>query len=205
MSTLPLQWLVLALDTSLKAALVALVAAAVLKLLRMHDSNIRHRVWTGVLAGMFLLPVLTPLMPALRLPLVPSPEMLVAWTAEPNVADVPLTAESGEPLAVSFPAPPDAVAIVESQPSQPLNSFGDRRQFPPGHFSPPETFPSPEMANQDRPSAAIEPAGPPASMPLPSPPAPRSAPSRRAIAAALVLFAGGVWLVISAILSLRLA
>jgi hypothetical protein len=65
------RWFAWGFDTSLKAALVALVAAAVLKLLRMHDSNIRHRVWTGVLAGMLLLPVLTPLMPALRLPLVP--------------------------------------------------------------------------------------------------------------------------------------
>src|SRR5690242_2537435 len=60
--------LVFVLDTSLKAVVVALAAAALMKLLRLGDSNLRHRVWTGVLAGMLLLPLLTPIVPALQLP-----------------------------------------------------------------------------------------------------------------------------------------
>src|SRR5262245_60198417 len=100
MFELCVRWLAWGLDTSLKAALVALAAAALLKLLRFRDSNLRHRVWTGVLAGMLLLPVLTQLMPALRLPLVPSPDWLVAWTAEPAVHETAAHAESDQPPSV---------------------------------------------------------------------------------------------------------
>src|SRR5205807_5129682 len=69
MFELSVHWLVVGLDASLKAALLALLAAAVLRLLRVTDSNLRHRVWTGVLIGMLILPVLTPIVPALQLPL----------------------------------------------------------------------------------------------------------------------------------------
>jgi beta-lactamase regulating signal transducer with metallopeptidase domain/protocatechuate 3,4-dioxygenase beta subunit len=72
------RWLVLGLDASLKAALVALLAAVVLKLFRIQDSNVRHRVWTGVLGGMLLLPGLTLIVPALRLPL---PAAAERWMA----------------------------------------------------------------------------------------------------------------------------
>src|SRR5262245_47037710 len=85
MFELSVRWLAWGVDTSFKAALVALLAAAALRLFHIHDSNIRHRVWTGVLAGMLLLPVLTPLVPALHLPLLPSPDRLLAWTADPSV------------------------------------------------------------------------------------------------------------------------
>ena len=97
------------LDTSLKAALVALVAAAFLRLLQLRDSNIRHRIWTAVLAGMFALPVLTPLMPALRLPLLPSPEWLVAWISEPAAPESTAATQSTEPLLVDSP---DCIAVL---------------------------------------------------------------------------------------------
>ena len=59
---------------------------ALMKVLRLGDSNLRHRVWTGVLAGMLLLPLLTPIVPALCLPLLPSPESLLALS-EPSIGD----------------------------------------------------------------------------------------------------------------------
>jgi protocatechuate 3,4-dioxygenase beta subunit len=206
MFELCVRWFAWEFDTSLKAALVALVAAGVLKLLRFQDSNIRHRVWTGVLAGMFLLPVLTPLMPALRLPLVPSPEWLVAWTAEPAALEAALQPEPEQPLPFSPPAPVETVAIAEPQPSQSPRPLDDRWQFPPGHFSPPESFPSAGNSLADRPALEIAPVAElPAPAPLPPPPAPRPGPSRRALAATFVLLAGGLWLCVSSFLLLRLA
>src|SRR3954454_17815306 len=74
--------LVFALDTSLKAAVVALAAAALMKLLRLGGSNLRHRVWTGVLAGMLLLPLLTPIVPALQLPMPVAIERLMRIDGE---------------------------------------------------------------------------------------------------------------------------
>jgi len=187
-------------DTSLKAALIALIAAAALRLLRFQDSNIRHRVWTGVLAGMIALPVLTPLMPALRLPLVPSPEWLVAWTAEPVAAEAVLPAEPDESVIVSSPVP------TEPQPSQASTSLGDRWQLPPGGFPRSSAVPSSETTIENRPLLPIETvAERPRSTSLALQPAPRSGPSRRTIAFAAVIFAGGIWLFISALLTLRLA
>src|SRR5258708_11077401 len=84
MSGLSIQWLIVFVDASLKAALVALVAAAGLALLRVRDSNLQHRVWTGVLCGMLLLPALTQIVPALRLPITVDPE----WFAVLNRTEV---------------------------------------------------------------------------------------------------------------------
>lgn len=61
------QWLLFLLDVSTKALLLAVVAGIALKLLKLRDSNIRHRVWSGVLAGMLLLPVLALVLPTIPL------------------------------------------------------------------------------------------------------------------------------------------
>ena len=61
-------WFVCALDVSVKALMLALVAALVLKLTRIANPNLRHRVWTGILLAMLALPVLSQLLPSLRLP-----------------------------------------------------------------------------------------------------------------------------------------
>src|SRR5579871_5331603 len=78
MLELCVRWLVLLFETSLKAALLALVAAAVLRFLRIHDCNFRHRTLCGVLAGMLTLPALTYVIPAIRLPFLTAPQ----WLAE---------------------------------------------------------------------------------------------------------------------------
>lgn len=68
------QWMLFLLDISVKALLLAGIAGLSLKLLNVQDSNIRHRVWSGVLAGMLLLPLL-----ALALPTIPL-SVPVGWT-----------------------------------------------------------------------------------------------------------------------------
>lgn len=83
MSDLAMQWLILFVDVSLKSALVALLAAAGLAALRVRDCNVRHRVWTGVLCGMLLLPALTQVVPALKLPFTVDSE----WFAGVNRTD----------------------------------------------------------------------------------------------------------------------
>ena len=60
------QSMLLLLDVSIKAILLAGIAVLVLKLFRLRDPNVRHRVWSVVLAGMLLLPLL-----ALALPTIP--------------------------------------------------------------------------------------------------------------------------------------
>jgi len=62
------RWLVSAMDVSAKAMVLALLAGMALKLTRVADPNLRHRVWTGILIAMLALPVLSQLLPSLRLP-----------------------------------------------------------------------------------------------------------------------------------------
>ncbi|MCG8653475.1 MAG: hypothetical protein MI861_26790, partial [Pirellulales bacterium] len=61
------QWLIFGLDLSIKAILLVAIAGLVLRLLRVRDSNLRHRVWTGVVGGMLLLPWLALTLPAIPL------------------------------------------------------------------------------------------------------------------------------------------
>jgi beta-lactamase regulating signal transducer with metallopeptidase domain/protocatechuate 3,4-dioxygenase beta subunit len=207
MFELCVRWLAWGLDTSLKALLVALVAATLLKLLRFRDSNIRHRVWTGVLAGMLALPVLSPLMPALRLPLVPSPEWLIAWTAEPALSAATAEATFADQHGVDPQTPtlPDAAS-----PNYSLNPIAIRqRQVPSQGFPAPDAFsPSEIISNEPRLPAAqspeifVEPSSP---APLPPSLARHSDQSIRAVAIILVVVVGGTWLVVSAFLGLRLA
>ena len=52
-------WLIgLLADVSLKSILLAAVAGAGMAVLRVRNSSIRHRVWTAVLTGMLVMPLL---------------------------------------------------------------------------------------------------------------------------------------------------
>jgi len=68
MFDLTVQWLIVTIDISVKAMVLAAIAVLSLRLLNLHDSNLRHRTWTGVLIGMLLLPVLSQTLPTLQLP-----------------------------------------------------------------------------------------------------------------------------------------
>ena len=68
MFDLTVQWLIVTIDISVKAMVLAAIAVLSLRLLKLHDSNLRHRTLTGVLIGMLLLPVLSQTLPTLQLP-----------------------------------------------------------------------------------------------------------------------------------------
>lgn len=68
MFDLTVQWLILAIDISVKAMVLAAIAVLSLRVLKLNDSNLRHRTLTGVLIGMLLLPVLSQTLPTLQLP-----------------------------------------------------------------------------------------------------------------------------------------
>ena len=82
----------LLLDTSLRAIVLAGLAAIVLATVRVRNANFQHRVWAAVLWAMLLLPVLAQLTPALSL--LPS-----GWRWRPEVvAQEQPVKTAGEPL-----------------------------------------------------------------------------------------------------------
>ena len=94
------QWMLFLLDVSTKALLLAVIAGIALKLLRLRDSNVRHRVWSSVLAGMLLLPLLALVLPAIPL------SIPAGWANfGSTVEQVPLEAPT---LASLVPPPPRA-------------------------------------------------------------------------------------------------
>ncbi|QDT99972.1 M56 family metallopeptidase [Gimesia aquarii] len=79
------QWMLFLLDISTKSLLLVVIAGTSLKLFKLRDSNVRHRVWSGVLAGMLLLPLL-----ALVLPTIPL-SIPAGWTnRESTIEQAPL-------------------------------------------------------------------------------------------------------------------
>lgn len=93
MNDLAVQWLTVAVDVSLKAVVLAVAAAIILHLLKIHNINLRHRTWTGVLVGMLLLPALAQTLPGLQLPIaIPEHWRITDWskaskTSVPEIAD----------------------------------------------------------------------------------------------------------------------
>jgi beta-lactamase regulating signal transducer with metallopeptidase domain/uncharacterized GH25 family protein len=85
MFALSLPWWAIAVDASLKAVLLALLAAAALRLLRLADASVRHRVWSGVLLGMLVLPVLSRVVPALQIRLPAGLDRLNMQSGEPQL------------------------------------------------------------------------------------------------------------------------
>ena len=61
-------WLVLIVDISIKSLLLAGVAGMAVVVLRLRDTNLRHRAWTAVLLGMLAMPALVCVTPAVPLP-----------------------------------------------------------------------------------------------------------------------------------------
>src|SRR5205085_513689 len=98
------------LDASLKAGLLAIVVVTLLRLLNIADSNVRHRVWMGVLVGMIVLPALSRIVPALTLPLyLPLDRLLV-------VEELPVVAAIEEPAQAERPDE----ALITSEPAASL-------------------------------------------------------------------------------------
>ena len=68
MVQLSLSWLAIAVDVSVKSLLLAALAGLSIAVLRVRDTNVRHRVWTAVLAGMLAMPLLVLVTPTVPLP-----------------------------------------------------------------------------------------------------------------------------------------
>jgi beta-lactamase regulating signal transducer with metallopeptidase domain/protocatechuate 3,4-dioxygenase beta subunit len=232
MSDLSIQWLIVFVDASVKAALVALVAAAGLSLLRVHDSNLRHRAWMGVLCGMLLLPVLTQVIPTLRLPFSVDPE----WFAELQRAggrqtlgtDRPQTSDKShlddQPAAETTSTASEPVSDEQPGPLEresPLNGYdralAGRADWPgardrwPGEFhgGPPQSYGTSDDALTENPSA--EPAAVAETKPVEPEAAESSAiaaavePSVwKSLVARIPLVFWSVWIFGAALLTLRL-
>ena len=56
-------------ESSVRAVIVAAVAAGVLQVFRVQGSSVRHAAWTGVLVLMILMPVLPQIVPAIEVPI----------------------------------------------------------------------------------------------------------------------------------------
>jgi hypothetical protein len=54
-------WILFGLGISIKVILLALFAGIALKLVRVRDPNVKHRVWAAVVGGMLVLPLLAQL------------------------------------------------------------------------------------------------------------------------------------------------
>ena len=108
-------WLALLFGVSVKSLLLALVAGAALVVLRVRNTNVRHRVWTGVLLGMIALPALTMVVPSLPLP------ASLSWAFALNEAET--TAPSRTADLASPPSEidePTAVVVNATQASRPF-------------------------------------------------------------------------------------
>lgn len=106
------QWLLFILDLSAKSLMLVVIAGIAMKLFRVRDSNLQHRIWSGVLIGMLTLPLLSFLLPAI--PVTVSQK----WTA----TDVGSSLEA-EPIAVANLPPfshefaTDANATTQPEPA----------------------------------------------------------------------------------------
>ena len=58
-------WLSLVVDASVKSLLLMVLAACLLRVFRVRDTNLRHRVWMTVMIGMLLMPAVVRLTPSL--------------------------------------------------------------------------------------------------------------------------------------------
>lgn len=104
------QWMLFLLAVSVKALLLAGIAGLSLKLLKLQDSNVKHRVWSGVLAGMLLLPLL-----ALILPTIPL-SMPARWTQfESTVEHTPFDSAPVASHNLTPPAPDFEKSISENR------------------------------------------------------------------------------------------
>lgn len=102
------QWLLFVFDLSAKSLVLAVVAAVAMKLLRVRDSNLRHRIWSGVLLGMLALPLLSYALPTIPVSVPPGWNATVDDQAEGVTGD--LGATTAEPFQDrNFAAQPKAI------------------------------------------------------------------------------------------------
>src|SRR5262245_1652553 len=143
----------LVIETSIRSLLVAAVAAALRAVWRPRHGAIRHHVWTMVLAGMLLMPLLSVVLPRLAVPVLPAASPAasvpsVAAAEHPTIetpADRPAASVSAGAIAPTKPLltdETDAPTDVERSLASRQRSVGQ-----PGRARPPRTR-SPEHLRQ---------------------------------------------------------
>lgn len=86
MFELSLHWFVLMIDVSLKATLLAGVTGVLLIGWRVRSSSLKHAAWLGVLSALIGLPLLSPVLPRIPIPL---PLRPASWLASPVSLEYP--------------------------------------------------------------------------------------------------------------------
>ncbi|HEV3416058.1 MAG TPA: hypothetical protein VG056_04575, partial [Pirellulales bacterium] len=82
---------VLLADVSLKAVLLAGAAGAGLLIFKVRSSNVKHRVWTTVMVGMLLLPLLARVTPGVWLPAWLYPRLTIRDDTASRISAEPVT------------------------------------------------------------------------------------------------------------------
>jgi beta-lactamase regulating signal transducer with metallopeptidase domain len=109
-------WLIVLLDASVKGAVVLVAAGVIALALRRSSAARRHVVWTLALVGMILLPALSAVLPAMRVPVLQQGAEAVRERSPEPVATPPVI--SGAPIAEAEPIaelPP--VRAIEVRPA----------------------------------------------------------------------------------------
>lgn len=128
-------WLLLLIDVSLKAILLAMLAATGLALFRVKNLHVRHRVWTAVLLGMLAMPLVVNVVPGLS---IPAPGL--AWIRSGTTAtDVPRAkkpvessdrASSAEPLTFPGLVTPGMADSINQHSRQTMPSSANEMSLP---------------------------------------------------------------------------
>ena len=104
------QWLLFVLDFSVKSLVLVIVAGIAMKLFGVRDSNLKHRIWSGVLIGMLTLPLLSYLLPPIPVSL-SQQWMSTEVDAQPEAA--PLAVAEQSTRAHKFATNAGTTAILE--------------------------------------------------------------------------------------------
>jgi hypothetical protein len=96
--------LALLLESSIRATLVILLAAILLRVLRVRNAPARHTVWAALMATMLLMPVIVAWAPIFDLPLLPEQNRAVR---------VPLIVETSSPTEPTIALSETPVAVTE--------------------------------------------------------------------------------------------
>ena len=134
-------WIDLLVDVSLKSLLLAGLAFLAIKLIRVRNVNVQHRIWMAVMIAMLALPCLVQVMPRLPLPgwmsvqftaSMPNEALLDEEVAKPatktpveaNVAETELAdgVESETPMKADWPSTAPFTAFTDSLASDDLES-----------------------------------------------------------------------------------
>ncbi len=105
------------LEVALRSVAVAAAIGLALAALRVRTASVRHAAWTAAMLAMLFMPVLTPVMPALPLPLVATRTLAERTTSAKPERDRIVPREVASPVAVEAAVPAAAGSVSPAPPS----------------------------------------------------------------------------------------